>query len=133
MNDLLDEQQITTKDTIHFQLWVILIWAFVFTIGAISNIMHWPMGEVLCILGAAGFMSYSFSFLILSKTRSSLILICSGVSLLWIIILLIGLLYQNASPLSLQAIKTQGALLLTFSLIHFVRLSTLKIRRGLKK
>lgn len=131
MNDLLDEQPISIKRTLQFRLWVILIWTLVFATGCVFKVMHWPLDEILLIFGAAGFMAYSFSFLLLCKQRSNIMIICTGISLLWIIILLLGFIFKNGYPFSVQGLKTQGALFGTFFLIHFVRLSTIKFRREL--
>lgn len=130
MNDLLDEQPISRENTIRFRLWVILIWAFIFAIGHLFKIMHWPGNSVFRVIGAAGFIAYSLSFLILIPQKNNLIIVLNSISLLWIIILIWGVLFNDGYPFNAQGITAQAIAFAILFLIHFGILFVMKKARS---
>ena len=133
MQDLLDEKPMTTQKVIQFRIWVILIWIAVFVIGYLFRIMHWPGNSLLRVIGAGGFMAYSLSFLILVSQRSSLIIVLNCLSLLWIIVLLWGMFFNDGYPFNEQGLIAQGIAFTFLFLVHFVILYFMKKNREAKK
>lgn len=130
MNDLLDEQPIVVKDTIHFRWWVILIWIAVFATGYLFRMMHWPLSGVIRIIGSGGFMAYSFSFLILVKPRNASIIVCSCVGFLWLLILAWGVLFNGGYPFNIQGVMAQGLAFGFLFAVHIVSLYFMKKNRA---
>lgn len=133
MQDLLDEKPMTTQKVIQFRIWVILIWIVVFVIGYLFRIMHWPGNSLLRVIGAGGFMAYSLSFLILLPQRSSLIIVLNCLSLLWVIVLIWGMFFNDGYPFNEQGLIAQGIAFAFLFLVHFVSLYFIKKNRETKK
>ncbi len=129
MNDLLDEQPISAKNTIHFHWWVILIWSFVLTTGFLFRIMHWPGSSLFQVIGFGGFMAYSFSFFVLARPRSISIIICNCISLLWVLILICGELFNDGYPFNINGIIAQGISFAFLFIIHIISLYFIKKSR----
>ena len=130
MNDLLDEQPISAKDTIHFRLWVILIWAAIFAIGYLFRMMHWPFSSTLRIIGAGGFMAYSLSFLILAKPKTAPIIVSGCLSILWILIVFWGVFFNEGYPFNAPGAGIQGLTFGFLFILHLVSLYFMNKNRG---
>lgn len=130
MNDLLDEQPIIKKDTIHFRVWVILIWLFIFAIGYLFRMMHWPFNSVLRIIGAGGFMAYSLSFLILAKPKNALIIVSGCLSILWIGVVIWGIFFNGGYPFNAPGAGIQGLTFGFLFILHLVSLYFMKKGRA---
>ncbi len=130
MNDLLDEQPIIVKDSIHFRLWVIGIWLLIFAIGYLFRMMHWPGNSILRIIGAGGFMAYALSFLILVKPPTALIIISGCLSFLWIFIVIWGIFFNGGYPFNAAGAGIQGLTFGFLFLLHLVSLYFMKKNRA---
>ncbi len=130
MNDLLDEQPIPIEKTIQFRLWVIGLWTFIFAIGYLFRVMHWPFNSVLRIIGAGGFMAYSLSFLIHAKPKPALIIFSGCLSILWIGIVIWGVFFNGGYPFNLQGAGIQGLTFGFLFILHLVSLYFMKKTRA---
>ncbi|AEA45877.1 hypothetical protein [Fluviicola taffensis] len=132
MEDLLDQIPSKSNNTIQFRWWVILIWVSVFMTGYFFKFMHWPGNSIVRVIGTGGFMAYSLSFLILAKPRTTPIIVCNSISLLWTLILIWGALFNGGYPFNLQGITIQGILFVICFLIHLGVLYLMKKVRAKK-
>lgn len=130
MDELLDENLTPQKSMLHFHWWVILIWVIIFAIGYVFRIMHWPWNSILRVLGAGGFMAYSFSFLLLLPQKNTSIMVLNSISLLWIVFLFWGNFFNGGYPLNGQGLIVQGIAFVLLFLIHFISLYFIKKSRG---
>ncbi|WP_341904425.1 hypothetical protein [Fluviicola taffensis] len=133
MQDLLDEQSVPTQKTLRFRLWVILIWSFIFLIGYAFRIMHWPFSSILRVLGAGGFMAYSFSFLILTNPRTILTIVFNAISLFWTLLVIWGVFFNGGYPFNKDGATAQGIVFSILFLIHWGVLYLIKRVRSRNK
>jgi hypothetical protein len=127
--DLLDEQLTSPRKTLQFKLWVILLWAAFFAIGYLFRFMHWPFNGVLRVIGAGGFMAYSFSFFLLSKERSTIVITCVGLSLLWGLTVVWGVFFNHGYPFNLSGLAAQAVVFAVLFVLHFLSLYLIKRNR----
>lgn len=99
MEELLDQATDPKKKTLQFRWGIALIWVSLSLVGFLFKfIMHWPLpfkSLVLQIIGIGGFAAYSLSLLLLAGKRSLSLIICSILSLLWILIILWKALFNS--------------------------------------
>lgn len=132
MDELLDNITPKSMKLLRFVWWVALLWGILFAIGYVFRLMHWPLGNILKIVSAGGFMAYSLSFLVLSKPLSIAVKICSGISALWVGYIFWGEYFNNGYPLNLSGIMAQGVVFAILFVLHFGILLLVKRARQKK-
>ena len=133
MSDILDENLFEDDQEYRFKfkLRPILIWSGFIVLGFLFKIMHWP-GLVLLVVCPAGLTAYSFSGLITLKGSNVLNNILSGLGIVWFLILIWGLIFNDGNPLNIYGIGVYLGTLLVFILFYEL-MKWFRRRKSIKK
>ncbi len=120
MSDVLDDGLFEEKESGYeykFKLRPILIWSGFILLGFMFKLLHWP-GLILLVVSPAGLSAYAFSGLISLKGKSTINNILSGMGIIWLLVLVWGLIFNDGYPLNIFGVGVYVGTLLGYIILY---------------
>ena len=101
-------------------------------IGIFFKIMHWPFANVLIVFNSAGLTAWLFTDFYFLKGKNIIVNILSIVSILWILIIIWGMFFNDGYPYNFEGFMFFLIIFIVYSLVYFL-IKSYKVRRILRE
>jgi hypothetical protein len=131
-DSIIDDLLIETKNKYKFRITPIIIWIAFLFVGIAFKIMHWPFANVLIVFNSAGLTAWLFTDSYFLKGKNIIVNILSIVSILWILIIIWGMFFNDGYPYNFEGFILFLIIFIVYSLVYFL-IKSYKVRRILRE
>jgi len=114
--EIIDPERVQPHPEDKFKLWPITIWSTILIVGIIFKLLNWQGASIVILISSASFTGYAFYSYLFYRTKTILPAVFSILSILWIAIMILGIVYNDGYPFNLGGLEFFFA----FVLISFI-------------
>jgi hypothetical protein len=118
--DILDQNLVDEKHKTIFKIRPVIIWLVFLTIGLLFRILYWPGAGILILVSTAGLQAYCLNGFIKSKERNILNTILSILGLIWFVVMLGGIVFNNGHPYNIYGLGVYSVVFAIYFIIYYL-------------
>ena len=129
--DILDDNLIKQTYKRAFINRPLIIWFSLLGLGLLFKLLGWPLSGFLILIPSAAISAYSINGFFRHKERNITNSAFSLLALLWVIVIISGILFNNGYPYNLKGLTLYLSIFVILSALYYVYLEFL-IRKANK-